>query len=205
MSEKIILCIDDEDEIRQAMKAVIEGQGWKGAFAAGIEEAFAVIESQTPDVIILDYHLPKIDGITGTAMLRERLPRVPIIIFTIEDSQEVADRFIEAGASDFAVKPLRAPDIVSRIKVHLRASEGNRIEFESVYTDKGISSITLSLINEYLAKKDEATVEEIADGTGLAYQTVYRYIQFMLDRDMVEMAQSYGKIGRPKRRFTLKK
>ena len=56
-------------------------------------------------------------------MLRALSHTVPIIVFTIDESQEVADQFLQAGASDFALKPIKAPDIISRIKLHLRLLE----------------------------------------------------------------------------------
>lgn len=198
-----ILCIDDEEAIRAAMKAIFDSQGWTGDFAQDIEEALSVIDISTPDIIIMDYHMPKIDGITGTGMLRARLPKVPIIIFTIEDDQAVADRFLEVGATDFAIKPLRAPDIIARIRLHIRMLD-KKSGTENYYVEKGISSGTLELINLFMAKAGEVTVEEIASGTGLAYQTVCRYIQYMQEQNIVTAAQSYGKIGRPKRRFRLK-
>jgi len=202
--EKIrILCIDDEEEIRAAMKAIFDSQGWSGDFAQDVEEGIAIVKRSAPDIIIMDYHMPKIDGVTGTSMLRKLLPEVPIIIFTIEDNQEVADRFLEVGASDFAIKPLRAPDIIARIRLHIRMLK-KKPESESFYVEKGISTATLELIRSYMAGAGEVTVEEIASGTGLAYQTVYRYIQYMQEKDIVTAAQSYGKIGRPKRRFELK-
>lgn len=201
-----ILCIDDEEEIRLAMKAVFESQGWRGDFACDVEQGLECVERAEPDIIIMDYHMPKIDGVTGTGMFRKRLPKTPIIIFTIEDDQEVADRFLAAGASDFAIKPLRAPDIIARIRLHIRMLEAGSSEEkgpEDVYVEKGISRTTLSLITGFMKSRGELTVEEIADGTGLAYQTVYRYIQYMQDKGIITAAQSYGKVGRPKRRFCL--
>lgn len=198
-----ILFVDDEEEIRLAMQAVILSQGWVGKFAKDVEEAIEFVKDSEPDIIIMDYHLPKIDGITGTRMLRQLLPRTPILIFTIEDDQEVADRFLEAGATDFAIKPLRAPDIIARIRLHIKMLGRDSANVGPVYNEKGISTNTLSVIADFLRTTDAATVEEIAAGTGLAYQTVYRYIQHMVDRGTVTMDQAYGKIGRPKRRFRL--
>lgn len=207
MDQIRILCIDDEEEIRAAMQAVFESQGWVGDFAQDVEEGMRKIEQCTPDIIIMDYHMPKIDGITGTGMLRKRLPGTPIIIFTIEDNQSVADRFLEAGATDFAIKPLRAPDIIARIRLHIqmldRKTEKEGIQNSYYYVEKGISDTTLSLILDYMQTADDSTVEEIASGTGLAYQTVYRYIQYLSEKGTVTAAQSYGKVGRPKRRFRL--
>ena len=66
------------------------------------------------------YHLPQVSGIRGVEMIRELDPDVPIIVFTIDESQEVAEQFMQAGASDFALKPIKAPDIISRIRLHIR-------------------------------------------------------------------------------------
>ena len=202
-----ILCIDDEEEIRAAMKAVFDSQGWAGDFAQEVEEGLKIAEHTKPDIVIMDYHMPKIDGITGTKMLRKLMPETPIIIFTIEDNQEIADKFLEAGASDFAIKPLRAPDIIARIRLHIRMirKEPEGAKNNWYYVEKGISAMTMELITDFMKKNDDVTVEEIAEGTGLAYQTVYRYIQYMSEKGTVISEQSYGKIGRPKRRFSLKR
>lgn len=198
-----ILCIDDEEEILSAMKAILDSQGWQGDYAQDLNAGLNRIDRNKPDIIIIDYHLPMIDGISGTRILRRRLPDVPILVFTIEDSQMVADQFLEAGASDFAIKPLHAPDLIARIRLHIRLLRHKNEQTGNVYVEKSISTITLSLISDYMAGQDSCTVDEIASGTGLAYQTVYRYIQYMQENGIVSMEQSYGKIGRPKRRFCL--
>ena len=198
-----ILCVDDEEEIRCALKAVFTSQGWTGDFARDVEEALTLSDLRRPDIIIMDYHLPKIDGITGTRLFRRRYPEVPILVFTIADDQETADRFLAAGASDFAIKPLRAPDIIARIRLHIRMLD-HRQGQEGLFVEKGISTATLGLITDFLCTVEEATVEEISTGTGLAYQTVYRYIQYLQENGTVITSQSYGKVGRPKRRFRLR-
>ena len=51
--------------------------------------------------------MPGINGVEGVQMLRALSHTVPIIVFTIDESQEVADQFLQAGASDFALKPIK--------------------------------------------------------------------------------------------------
>ena len=128
-----------------------------------------------PDLVLMDYHLPKINGVKGVEMLRREDPEVPLIVFTIEDNQRVADQFLDAGASDFVLKPV-----------------------------KGIGQGTLSLIEGYLRSVSEyQPVEAIAEGTGLAYQTTYRYLQYLVSVNRVEVSQHYGKVGRPKQRYRM--
>ncbi len=158
-----------------------------------------------PDLVLMDYHLPKINGVKGVEMLRREDPEVPLIVFTIEDNQRVADQFLDAGASDFVLKPVKALDIIARIKLHVRLVESRRENRQSTEEPvKGIGQGTLSLIEGYLRSVSEyQPVEAIAEGTGLAYQTTYRYLQYLVSVNRVEVSQHYGKVGRPKQRYRM--
>ncbi|MEG1577004.1 MAG: response regulator, partial [Clostridium sp.] len=96
-----ILSIDDDEEILYALRAVIESQGWEGIIARDVAEALDIYKQQKPDLILIDYHMPRINGVQGVEMLRKLNSCIPIIVFTIDENQEIADRFLEAGASDF--------------------------------------------------------------------------------------------------------
>lgn len=133
-------------------------------------------------------------------MLRALSHTVPIIVFTIDESQEMADQFLQAGASDFALKPIKAPDIISRIKLHLRLLE--REHQKQAPLDKGLSEATMQLVLDSLKEgEDYMTVNEVARSSGLAYQTVYRYLQYLIQNKKVEMVSIYGKVGRPRQLF----
>lgn len=200
--EVTILCIDDDEQICFALKALFQMQRWKAVTANSVDSGLAAFRTHQPDIVLIDYHMPGINGVEGVRMLRRLSPTIPIIVFTIEEHQEVADAFLEAGASDFALKPIKAPDIVSRIKLHLRLL--NRAKNTSNVSDnlapaKGISRSTMDLILDFLTgQKEYVTTNDIAVGTGLAYQTVYRYLQYMTQEKLIEMLNVYGKVGRPK-------
>lgn len=215
MSEKKlkILMIDDDEQILFALRAVFQYQGWASLSAADVPSGLDLLMKDDPDLVLIDYHLPRINGIKGVEMIRKLDPDIPIIVFTIDESQEVANRFIEAGASDFALKPIKAPDIISRIRLHVRLMESNRKLKNKpetvpppVCTVKGIGAATLELIEGAFIQPEEfLTVETIAERTGLAYQTTYRYLQHMVSQELVEVSQSYGKVGRPKQKYRLKR
>ena len=205
-----ILMIDDDEQILFALRAVFQFQGWESVSAKDVPSGLELFRSEHPDLVLIDYHLPRVNGVKGVRMIRELDGEVPIIVFTIDESQEVADQFIEAGASDFALKPIKVPDIISRIRLHIRLIDSNRRlkdkeERAPVATAKGIGLTTLELIEGALQGSDEfLTVEAISQRTGLAYQTTYRYLQHMVSQDRVEVSQSYGKVGRPKQKYRLK-
>lgn len=201
----VILCIDDDDEICFALKALFKLQKWQGLSANNMAQALQKFRSNQPDIVLIDYHMPKINGIDGVRMLRKLSADVPIIVFTIDESQQVADAFLEAGASDFALKPIKAPDIVSRIKLHLQLLDWESKKLENApQLAKGLSQGTMDLIVTFLrAQQDYVTANEIAEGTGLAYQTVFRYLQYMVQEALVEQVNTYGKVGRPKQFYHL--
>ena len=197
-----ILCIDDEKEICFALKALFRTQNWETVPAYNVTSALTLFRQIKPTIVLIDYHMPGINGVEGVRMLRKLSSTVPIIVFTIDESQAVADAFLAVGASDFALKPIKAPDIVSRIKLHLRLVEQNSSAQGSAITSKGISQGTRDLILEYMRGCSQpVTVNDIAQATGLAYQTVYRYLQHLTQQSLVIMDSVYGKVGRPKQMY----
>lgn len=204
MSTKILV-IDDDVEILFAMTAICEYKGWLSITATNVLEGVEKFKRYNPDLVLMDYHLPIVNGIEGVKKLRKINTKVPIIVLTVEEDQEVADDFILAGASDFALKPIKAPDIISRINVHLKMKDtitSSNIDDEYF---KGISTETLRTIELYMDKNSNKyySINEIAKGTGLAYQTVHRYLQHMETENKVQVDYKYGKVGRPQKRFKI--
>ena len=203
MERKItILSIDDEENIRFALGELFRFQGWEACCAPTVEKGIEQFRLHRPDIVLIDYHMPGINGVEGVRLLRKLSHTVPIIVFTIDESQEVADQFLQAGASDFALKPIKAPDIISRIKLHLRLLEQQSID---VTFTKGISHGTLELILNHLNRcSGPVTANDISKGTGLAYQTVFRYLQHMTQQNLIDVESIYGKVGRPKQVYRIR-
>lgn len=209
--ERKILMIDADEQSLFALRAVFQLQRWASISATDVLTGLDLFRTEAPDLVLMEYHLPGINGIKGVEMIRELDAEVPIIVFTSEESQDVADRFFAAGASDFALKPIKAPDIVSRIRLHIRLLESNkRLNNKNeaqppVHKTKGIGAVTLALIQgAFRTSAEYLTVETIAERTGLAYQTTYRYLQHLASQELLEICQNYGKVGRPKQKYRLK-
>lgn len=200
MENKVtILSIDDDENIRFALGELFQFQNWTAYGADSVEKGIELFRMYRPDIVLIDYHMPGINGVEGVRMLRTLSRTVPIIVFTIDESQAVADQFLQAGASDFALKPIKAPDIISRIKLHLRLLQREQPQHPLA---KGLSEATLQLVLDSLKDdEDYMTVNEVAHSSGLAYQTVYRYLQYLIQSKQVEMVSIYGKVGRPRQLF----
>ncbi len=206
-----ILMIDDDEHSRLSLCAAFRSQGWGFVSAEDVYTGLEQFRAQSPDLVLIEYHLPGINGAKGVEMIRHLDAEVPIIGVAVEENQEVANCFFEAGASDFALKPIKALDMVSRIRLHIRllASMKQTASKDVLRTPgskaKGIGTVTLELIRDAFRANDEyITVETIAERTGLAYQTTYRYLQHMASQELVEVCQNYGKVGRPKQKYRLK-
>ncbi len=202
-----ILSIDDDKEIRFSLSALLATQGWHPISASNMMEGLQLFQQQRPDVVLLDYHMPGTSGLQGVQLLRAIDPKVPVLVLTVEESQEVADRFLEAGASDFALKPIKGPDILARVHLHLRLSKQLHAKVENPVISsvaKGIVPVTLDCIVGYLEEQtDYVALDEIAQGTGLAYQTVSRYLQYLVAEKTVLVQNTYGKVGRPRQKYLL--
>lgn len=203
MKNKIhILCVDDDVQIRFALVALCESQGWIPSVASNVTEAVKIFDRGGIDLVLMDYHLPGINGLEGVRMIRMRSLRTPIIVFTIDDNQKVADAFLKAGATDFALKPIKALDMISRIRLHIRLMESMPEEREIRIERKGISQATTDLLKSCLCKEDRPmTAGELASATGLAPQTTYRYLQYLVEDGEVSVNTTYGRIGRPRQQY----
>lgn len=206
---KKIVVIDDEEDILYTIKEICEFSGYDAITKSnGIDGYNACIEEK-PNLVIVDYHMPGWDGLTTVKKIKEVDPTVSILVLTVDERQEVADRFMNAGATDFAIKPIKAPDLIARINVNLKINEIQLSyvkELESVYIDKGISPATLSIIEEYFKEQsDSVTIEEVTEGVKLAYQTVHRYIKYLVEKEILDIIPVYGQKGRPKNKYILMK
>ncbi|MEX6703021.1 response regulator [Peribacillus frigoritolerans] len=201
-----ILVIDDDASIQYMLSEICEFAGWNADTANNGKEGLNVFAEKGADVVLVDYHMPEMDGIKTVGELRKLNADVPILVLTVDERQEIADRFLEAGATDFALKPVKAPDLISRIQLHARlakltqsALQQKSSEEKDVFVTKGISKRTLRHVSDFLhSNREPFSVDTISKEVGLAYPTVYRYIMHLLDEGKVETIVSYQKIGRPK-------
>ena len=122
-SVKTILAIDDNRDILYTLEQIFNFQGWRPLLANGYEEADKLIKKEKIDLILVDYHMPGVDGISAVKEIRKKLPKVPIIVLTIEEEDRIVSKFMAAGADDYSLKPIKAVDLISRIKVHLQYHE----------------------------------------------------------------------------------
>jgi two-component system response regulator DctR len=207
VDNKRIVIIDDEPDIRYTIKEICLHGGWEPLTAENGRQGYELCKIQRPNLAIVDYHMPDWDGLTTVKKIRENDNSLSILVLTVDETQEIAEKFIAAGATDFAIKPIKTQDLISMIKMNLKINEIQQKlveEKQQVFIDKGISPATLGIICDYLREKNEGlTIEEITKGVNLAYQTVHRYVQYLIEEKSIEVVPIYGQLGRPKNKYRL--
>jgi DNA-binding NarL/FixJ family response regulator len=101
-----ILIADDHDVVRSGLRALLSEQpNWQvvGEAADG-KEAVAQVLKTAPDVAIVDYSLPVLNGVEVTRQIRQRSPRTEVIIFTMHDNNSLIHDLLQAGALGYLLK-----------------------------------------------------------------------------------------------------
>lgn len=118
-----ILVVDDEPWVVQSVRSYLEAAHFEVVAAYDGKEAVAQFDAQAPDLIILDWMLPEMDGLTVAQHIRQR-SNVPIIMLTARVDEEDRIAGLETGADDYVVKPFSARELEARVHAVLRRSTG---------------------------------------------------------------------------------
>jgi DNA-binding NarL/FixJ family response regulator len=112
-----ILIADDHDVVRSGLRTVLDAQpNWQVvAEAADGKEAIVKAMETSPDIAVVDYSLPVINGIEVTRQIRARLPTTEILIFTMYDTESVVEELVKAGARGYLLKSDAGRDLISAI------------------------------------------------------------------------------------------
>ncbi len=121
MNKAEILIIDDEAQIRKLLEITLQSNDYSVKEASTAREGLAIAASHPTDLIILDIGLPDADGHTVLKKLREWYTN-PVIILSVQSSEEDIVSALDNGANDYLVKPFRTGELLARIRSALRAS-----------------------------------------------------------------------------------
>lgn len=119
MNNTYILVIDDETQIRRLLKITLESNGYQVQEAASAKEGMILAANHPPDLILLDLGLPDDEGHSVLKKLREWYSR-PVIIISVQSSEEDIVNALDNGANDYIVKPFRTGELLARIRSSMR-------------------------------------------------------------------------------------
>lgn len=124
MAHASILIVDDEKNIAHALQYNLEKEGFRTQVAADGARAVELARSDRPDAILLDWMLPKLDGLEVCRALKqdERTRAIPILMLTVRSEETDKVLGLEMGADDYVTKPFSPREVVARVKALLRRS-----------------------------------------------------------------------------------
>lgn len=122
--KKIILIVDDEQPIIDMLVYNLEKEGYNTLEATDGEKAVDIALNNTPDLILLDIMIPKMDGLSVCKRIRHTL-NVPIIMLSAKGEEIDKILGLELGADDYITKPFSIRELMARIKANLRKGKGS--------------------------------------------------------------------------------
>src|SRR3990172_590764 len=123
MSSKKILLVDDEVDLVETVRFSLEGEGYHVLVSFNGEDALNKARKETPDLIILDLMLPKLDGYKVCRLLKfdERYKHIPILMLTAKTQEKDKILGKETGADEYITKPFDMDEVMKIVKGYLKS------------------------------------------------------------------------------------
>ena len=117
-----VLVVEDEDALATLLQYNLEKEGYRVIHAGDGEEALILVQEQQPDLVVLDWMLPKVSGIEVCRRLRQRpgSRNLPILMLTARGEESDRVRGLDTGADDYLVKPFAMTELTARIRAVMR-------------------------------------------------------------------------------------
>lgn len=158
-----LLIADDHDVVRAGLRRILEARAdWLVvAEAADGKSAISQAIAQKPDVAIIDYSLPLINGVEATRQIKMRVPSVEILIFTMHDNETILQDLLQAGARGYLLKS----DVEQHLYSAVEALSVGRTFFTGRASDRILDAyLVRSKTDGVLTSRERGIVQLIAEG-----------------------------------------
>jgi two-component system phosphate regulon response regulator PhoB len=143
-----VLVVEDEDALATLLDYNLMKEGFRVERAADGEEALLRVAEEPPDLVVLDWMLPKVSGVEVCRQLRAgaETRRTPVLMLTARGEEADKVRGLDTGADDYVVKPFAMSELVARIRALLRRTRPElveeRLEYADLILDRGRHRVT---------------------------------------------------------------
>src|SRR5512135_863438 len=130
-----VLVVDDDPKLLKMLQRTLVYENLDVLTATNGLEALPIVQSQHPDLIIVDWMMPKMDGLSFIQRLRDDENKTMILMLTARDAIENRVEGLESGADDYLVKPFAPAELVARVHAMLRRVEAKPEHQKASYAD----------------------------------------------------------------------
>lgn len=179
-------------------------------------DALTMCADLSPDLVLLDVHLPDMSGLDVLQRLRADGSTVGVIMVTAERDAEAVRTALHGGAMQYLVKPFEYGDFAARMQrvnealTTLAAGEADQATIDrafggppavSVTLPKGLSQESAQLVADVLGEGAEVSAADCGERVGLSRVSARRYLEYFVDQGRATVRLNYGNAGRPERRY----
>jgi two-component system, NarL family, response regulator LiaR len=184
-----VVVVDDHWVVRQGLRLFLDQQDGISVVGEAVdgEDALAVVDALRPDVVLMDLLMPRLDGVEATRRIRERFPRVEVVVLTTVVDGEAVVGAIGAGATGYLLKDARGDALVTAVHA---AAEG-RVELSPEAARRLATAIRPRRQAEPLTRRERAVLGLVAEGLanreigvrlGISEKTVKAHVTRVLDK-----------------------
>jgi two-component system alkaline phosphatase synthesis response regulator PhoP len=168
MSKKILI-VEDEPAMVRLLKDNLVYEGYQVAVATDGESALQVAFSESPDLILLDIMLPRLDGLSVCRKLRERRLETPILMLTARNLEQDKVTGLKIGADDYITKPFSIAELLARTEAILRRTGQHRVqtyEFGDIFVNFSSFEVTKKGMKVDLSPREFQILRYLIDRRG---------------------------------------
>ncbi len=136
-----VLLVEDDMAQREMLSYNLEAAGYNVVTSDNGEDALILVDENDPDLIIMDWMMPRLSGLETCRRLKsnQKTRNIPILMLSARSEEVDRVRGLETGADDYVVKPYAVAELMARVKAHLRrmraATSGHQIEYLDITLD----------------------------------------------------------------------
>lgn len=137
-----ILVVDDEPQITRVLRSSLLSNGYAVEVAGDGVSALEKLAEWSPDMVITDISMPRMDGITLCSEIRA-ISNMPILVLSVRDQEGSKVKALDAGADDYVTKPFNIQELLARVRAHMRRLRTTAIETDTAPLEVGDFRIDL--------------------------------------------------------------
>lgn len=164
-----ILLVEDDIALRDGLQQALSVQGFAVNAVSSGQQALAVARAADCDTVILDLGLPDMDGLTVLKQLRQKWPRMPVLVLTARDALDDRIKGLDLGADDYLVKPFAAPELFARLRVierRLGTAATHLVRCGEVELDTSAMQLHINGNSVALPRREYVLLKELMESAG---------------------------------------